>query len=182
MSCLCIPAARPGGLFKLLRAIWTAPTTLIGHAFAWLFGAAPAGRVGGTATRAYLYRLPVGRCQGLGAIAIGHVVVVEPAFMHERHDWLLAHELSHARQHDWLGPTYLVVHGLCQLVSALASKLAPVPGFPPQHAYNPLERLWLCVPFDILAAQQPPSGAQARALLQAFGISAEPEAPHSLAS
>jgi hypothetical protein len=151
---------------------------LLGHAFAWVFGATGPERVGGAATTAYLYRLPVGRCRGLGAIAIGHVVVIEPGFMHQRRDWLLAHELSHARQHDWLGPTYLIVHGFFQLASALAFSVAPRRGFPPQHAYNPLERAWLCVPFDILTAPQPPKGGQAMALLGAFGISTGAETLH----
>lgn len=167
-----VPVARRGGLFKLLRAVWTAPTTLLGHAFAWVLGATGGERVGGVATTAYLYRLPVGRCRGLGAIAIGHVVVIEPGFMQDRRDWLLAHELSHTRQHDWLGPTYLIVQGLFMLVSIVAFKAVPLPGLTPQHAYNPLERTWLCVPFDVLIAAQPPRGAQATALLRAFGLSA----------
>jgi len=171
MNRLCVPGPRRGGIFKILRAIWTAPTNLLGHVVARVLGANEAERVGGAATTAYLYRLPDGRGRGIGAIAIGHVIVVEREFMRERRDWLLAHELSHTLQHDWLGPTYLVAHGLLQLISALAYKLAPVPGFPPQHAYNPLERVWICVPFDILTLEQPPNGPEANALLRAYGIS-----------
>ena len=171
MNCLCVPVPRRQGLLKMVRAIWTAPTNLLGHIFARMFGATGAERIGGAATTAHLYRLPDGRCRGIGAIAIGHVVIVEREFMRDRRDWLLAHELSHTRQHDWLGPAYLVIHGLFQLISALAHKFAPVPGFPPQHAHNPLEREWICVPFDILTLKDPPSGAEASALLRAYGLS-----------
>lgn len=121
---------------------------------------------------AYLYRLPPGRLKGLGAIALGHAIVVEPEFMRGREAWVLAHELSHARQHDWLGPLYLPLHLCLQLLSVLASFLRPVRGYPPQHAYNPLERAFLCVPFDVLAAGAPPTGPLARELLAAFGLAA----------
>src|SRR5689334_17097230 len=137
------PKPRGGGAFALARAIWTAPTTSIGCGFARLCGCGPSARIGGRAVAAYLYRLPQGRLRGLGAIAIGHAIVVEPEFIAGRERWILAHELSHALQHDWLGPAYLVIHALFQLVSVIASGIRPISGFPPQHAYNPLERRWL---------------------------------------
>lgn len=156
----------------LLRAIWTAPTTLLGRALARAWGCGPGERIGGRAVPAYLYRLPVGRLRGLGAIALGHAIVVEPAFIRGREAWVLAHELSHARQHDLLGPFYLVLHGVLQLTSALICVVRPLRGYPPQHAYNPLERAFLCVPFDVLVKGAPPSGPLARELLAAFELAA----------
>ena len=133
-------------------------------------GCAPPERVGGVAVQAYLYRLPPGRLGGLGAIAIGHVIVVEPAFVVGREAWVLAHELSHARQHDFLGPLYLPMHGLLQLLSVVAALLRPIAGYPPQHAYNPLERGLLCVPFDVLVASHLPTSDTAKRVLVAFGL------------
>jgi len=167
---ICVPRPRASGWLRLLRAWWTAPTSAVGHGLARLVGCAPPERLGGVAVRAYLYRLPAGRLRGLGAIALGHVILVEPPFIAGREAWVLAHELSHARQHDFLGPLYLPVHGLLQLLSALAAWLRPLPGYPPQHAYNPLERGLLCVPFDVLVAPRPPSTDTARRVLAAFGL------------
>ncbi len=167
---ICVPRERAAGLARLLRAIWTAPTTLLGRTLARLVGCGPAQRLGGRAVPAYLYRLPHGRLRGLGAIALGHAIVVEPEFIRGREAWVLAHELSHARQHDFLGPAYLPAHGLCQLVSALLGLLRPIRGYPSQHAYNPLERGFLCVPFDVLANGELPRGPRAEQLLSAFGL------------
>src|SRR5882724_13190970 len=136
---ICIPRPRLAGPIGWLRALWTAPTTLLGCGFARAAGCGPGESVGGGAVSARLYRLPPGRLQGLGAIALGHAIVVEDGFMGAQGPWLLAHELSHARQHDFLGPSYLLVHGLFQLVSVLCSLVRPRRGYPPQHAYNPLE-------------------------------------------
>src|SRR5262245_41271048 len=149
-----IPKPRAEGVSDFVRMLWTAPTTLVGRLFARINGCGPGERVGGTATNAYLYHLPRGKLRGLGAIAIGHAIVVEPEFIAARRPWVLAHELSHTRQHDWLGPTYLVVHGLFQAFSLVASTVRPIRGFPPQHAYNPLERSLLSVPFDVLVAPE----------------------------
>jgi len=100
------------------------------------------------AASASLYRLrssPLSRA--LGAIAIGNVILAETHFVSGlRGRWVLAHELSHTRQHTWLGPFYLPVHFVFQIISALASVIRPVVNFPAQHAYNPLERLIMYVP------------------------------------
>jgi hypothetical protein len=165
-----VPKSQKQGVFALARFIWTTPTTSTGRLLARLSGCGVGERIGGPAVAAYLYRLPQGRLRGLGAIAIGHAIVVEPEFLAGREEWILAHELSHALQHDWLGPAYLVTHALFQLVSAIASGVRPISGFPPQHAYNPLERRWLCVPFDVLVAKALPSGAHATEVLSAFGL------------
>lgn len=135
-----------------------------------MVGCGPGEHLGGRAVPAHLYRLPPGRLRGLGAIALGHAIVVEPEFVAGRETWVLAHELSHARQHDFLGPLYLPAHALCQLVSVLLCLGRPLRGYPPQHAYNLLERALLCVPFDVLVNREPPRGARADALLSAFGL------------
>jgi hypothetical protein len=169
---ICVPRERTGGIIRPLRALWTAPTTLLGRGLARLAGCGPGERVGGHAVSAYLYRLPPGRLRGLGAIALGHAIVVEPEFIRGREAWVLAHELSHARQHDILGPGYLPMHALCQLASVLICLVRPIRGYPPQHAYNPLERALLCVPFDVLTQDEPPCGVRAAELLRAFGLPA----------
>jgi hypothetical protein len=156
-----------------LRTLWTGPTTLVGHAFARFAGCAAPERIGGSAAPAFLYRLPVGRLRGLGAIAIGHAIVVEPSFAAPRAPWIFAHELSHTRQHDWLGPAYLFVHAAFQLASAAIALFRPVDGYPPQHAYNVLERRLLCVPFDVLV-DGPPASPFAKQVLRAFALGHEP--------
>jgi hypothetical protein len=161
---------RAGGIWGLLRALWTAPTTLLGRGLARAVGCGPAERIGGRVAPAYLFRLPAGRLRGLSAIALGHAIVVEPEFLRGREAWVLAHELSHARQHDWLGPFYLLTHALLQLISVFGSLFRPLSGYPPQHAYNPLERAFLCVPFDVLVGREAPSGPRARELLKAFEL------------
>lgn len=49
--------------------------------------------------------------------------------------------------HDWLGPAYL-----------------------PLHAYNPLERVLLDVPFDVLLASEESLSSGDRRVLDAFGV------------
>jgi len=164
-----IPTPRRNGAPDVLRRLWTAPTTMIGHAVARLLGCHRPQRIGGPATNAWLYRLPAGRFKGWRAVAIGHVIIVEPALLAEHGRWLLAHELSHARQHDWLGPTYLPVHAMLLFLSMVLSCFRPVAGFSPWHAHNPLERILICVPVDVIA-DPPPRGALADSVLRAFGL------------
>jgi len=163
-----IPAARRGGAIGAIRQVWTAPTTLIGHATARMLGCRKPQRIGGQATRAWLYRLPAARFKRWRAVAIGHVIIVEPALLARHGRWLLAHELAHARQHDWLGPAYLPVHAMLLFFSMVMSCFRPVAGFSPWHAYNPLERVLICVPIDAIAV--PPEGALAEGVLRAFGL------------
>jgi len=163
-----IPAARRGGAIGAIRQVWTAPTTLIGHATARMLGCRKPQRIGGQATRAWLYRLPAARFKRWRAVAIGHVIIVEPALLARHGRWLLAHELAHARQHDWLGPAYLPVHAMLLFFSMVMSCFRPIAGFSPWHAYNPLERVLICVPIDAIAV--PPEGALADAVLRAFGL------------
>jgi hypothetical protein len=170
MTRLLVPTARKAGLVSALRAGWTAPTTFIGHAAARLLGCGRPQRVGGGATKAWLYLLPVGRFESMRGIAIGHAIIVEPAFLAARGRWLLAHELAHTRQHDWLGPTYLPVHAMLLLVSAAVSFFRPLAGFSPWHAYNPLERILICVPIDAVTNPPAPESALADGVLREFGL------------
>ncbi len=165
-----VPAIRIGGALERFRALWTMPTTLIGHAAARICGCAGPERIGGQATHAWLYRLPPGRFEGFGAIAIGHAIVVEPAFLKRHGDWLLAHELAHTLQHDWLGPAYLPLHGLALLTSALIYAIRPRPGLSPWHTYNPLERVFICVPVDAVTRPPPPGDPYGARVLRAFGL------------
>ncbi len=165
-----VPAIRKGSAFGPLRALWTMPTTLIGHAAARISGCGRPERIGGPATRAWLYRLPPRRFRGFGAIAIGHAIIAEPAFLERYGAWLLAHELAHTRQHDWLGPAYLPLHALSQLASALIYAIRPRAGFSPWHTYNPLERVFICVPADAVADPPPPGDPHAVRVLRAFGL------------
>ena len=170
MTRISIPTARRSGALGAFRKAWTAPTTLIGHAVAWLLGCRRPERIGGQATDAWLYRLAARRFEGWSGIAIGHVIIVEPAFLAVHGRWLLAHELSHTRQHDWLGPTYLPVHAMLLFLSMMMFFFRPVAKFSPWHAYNPLERVLICVPIDVIADPPAPEGAVADGVLRAFGL------------
>jgi hypothetical protein len=170
MYSLTIPTARRGGAIGVLRQVWTAPTNLAGHAIARVLNCGRPQYIGGEAARASLYCLPDGRLPAWRAVAIGHVIIVEPALLAQYGRWLLAHELSHARQHDWLGPIYLPAHAMLLALSGAVSLVRPVARFSPWHAYNPLERLLICVPIDALAVSPPPDGALADDVLQAFGL------------
>jgi hypothetical protein len=109
--------------------------------------------------------------RALGAIAIGNVILAESDFIFgTRGRWILAHELSHTRQHTWLGPLYLPIHAFWQILSTLVSMIRPVPVFPPQHAYNPLERMFLCVPFDTIANHTLIADDQRDEIWEAFGL------------
>ena len=164
-----VPTARRGGLRGALRSVWTAPTTLVGFAAAAMTGCGKAERIGSDAARAWLFRLPAGRLRGFRAIAIGHVIIVQESVLERHGAWLLAHELSHTRQHDWLGPAYLPAHAVLQLVSILIYLVRPLAKYAPSHAYNPLERRFMCVPIDALV-DPPRAGEPFDSVLRAFGL------------
>jgi hypothetical protein len=168
MTRLSIPTARRRGAIGALRRAWTAPTNLVGHAIARMLGCGSPQHIGGEATHAALYCLPAGRLTAWRAVAIGHVVIVEPALLARHGRWLLAHELSHARQHDWLGPAYLPVHAMLLALSGVISLVRPVAKLSPWHAYNPLERVLIDVPIDAIV--RPPEGDLADDVLQAYGL------------
>lgn len=83
---------------------------------------------------------------------------------------MLAHELSHTLQHDWLGPAYLPLHILCQIASSAINRARPVTGFTAIHAYNPLERVLLHVPFDVLLESDESLDSGDPRVLKMFGL------------
>jgi hypothetical protein len=155
-----------------LRALWTLPTNLLGHAVGLALCRRPPRRLRSPAASGWLYAIPAGsRFDGLGAVALGHAIVHASDFLAgERGRLALAHELSHVRQHDWLGPLYLPLHALAQLASALLYLARPRRDCTPQHAYNPLEQSFLCVGFDVLRASGAPFDEATTAVLDAFGV------------
>jgi hypothetical protein len=165
-----VPTRRQRGLCGAAHAVWTAPTTFLGHAFARLSGCPEADRIDASGASAWLYRLPPGRIRGFGAVAIGHVIILEPAFLERHGPWLLAHELSHTRQHDWLGPAYLPLHAILQAVSVVFYSIRPIAKFSPWHAYNPLERVLIRVPIDVIVDGRRPGGELASYILREFGL------------
>src|SRR5260370_28429470 len=171
MTRISIPAARRNGVLGAFRKAWTAPTSLIGHGVAWLLRCGTPQRVGGHATRAWLYCLPAGRFESLRGIAIRHVIILEPAFLAAHGRWVLAHELAHTRQHDWLGPTYLPVHAMLLFLSMVIFFFRPVSRLSPVHVYSPHDRRLICVPIDVIAVPPAPEGALAASVLHAFGLS-----------
>ena len=91
----------------LLGAVWSAPNSLVGLAFALLSGALPRWRDGllvATSNRGLAYWFLTRR--GFGAITFGRVVTSAiPLTPH-----LLMHESHHARQYEVLGPYFLPVY------------------------------------------------------------------------
>jgi hypothetical protein len=55
-------------------------------------------------------------------------------------------------------------------LSMLMFFFRPVAKFSPWHAYNPLERILICVPIDVIADPPAPEGADADSVLRAFGL------------
>jgi len=156
----------------LARWVWTLPTNLIGHALGCLACRCPPRRLKGPAGTAWLYLLPQGSWfRRLGAVAVGHVVLAERSFVSgDRGRWVLAHEMSHTRQHDWLGPAYLPLHALFQVASIVLTQIRPVPGFTAWQAYNPLERVLLHVPFDVLLESEESLSSGDPRVLNSFGV------------
>jgi hypothetical protein len=132
----------------LLRALWTWPTNLVGHLAGLVVSGGRRRRVGGPVAAAWLY--PIRPRLGLdwvGAVTLGHVILARPGMLDgegERARLTLAHELAHARQHDWLGPLYLPLHILAQLTSAALS-LRGAPVVSRVHDDNPLEQTFICL-------------------------------------
>jgi len=166
-----LPKPRRRGI---LHRLWLRPTNLIGHAVARLVGAQGPYPVGSDRAPAEYYLLPDNFRWWFGAVALGHVILAQPGFLQgEAGKWTVAHELSHTRQHDVLGPFYLPLHGALQALSALLSVLRSVPEYSVMHAYNPLERAFLCVPFDYLVslrAGRAVVGENEQEVLRAFGV------------
>lgn len=127
-----------------MRGLWTLPTNLLGHGVGALVSFSLGRPVGGPAARARLYiiRMPV--VEKLEGITLGHAILLSPDFAEGTFGRLvLAHELAHTRQHDVLGPLYLPLHAVAQVLSAAAWLAKPIEGSDPVHAHNPLEERWL---------------------------------------
>jgi hypothetical protein len=158
------------------RALWTSPTNALGHLAGLLVSGRRPRRVGGPAARAWLYAIrPRRGLDWVGAVTLGHAILARPGMLDgaDAHARLtLAHELAHARQHDWLGPLYLPLHALAQLVSAALS-LGARPTVSRVHDANPLEQTFICIG---AGATRPPypagldTEAERERFLAAFGV------------
>ena len=177
---------RRHGPIAWLRALWTLPTNVLGHAAGLLLSRQRPVRVNGPAAHAWLYpnrnRL-VGRWW-FGAVTLGHVILYQPPiFDGLRGKLILAHELAHTRQHDWLGPLYLPLHIVAQTTSAVLSLFAPA-HHSRVHDHNPLEQTFICLG---ASGYGPLAGGEvfiadgercdAEAMLAAFGLSRWGRAP-----
>jgi hypothetical protein len=133
---------------RLLRALWTLPTNVLGHVAGIIVSNRPPRRVGGPAARAWVYRIRPGLgLDWVGAVTLGHVILARPGMLDgpDLHARLtLAHELAHTRQHDWLGPLYLPLHILAQATSAALS-IGRRPRVSRVHDHNPLEQTFICI-------------------------------------
>ena len=144
-------------------------------------------RVSGPAAFAWLYEIRPGLgLDWVGAVTIGHVILHRPRLFEGLEGQLiLAHELAHTRQHDWLGPLYLPLHILAQATSAILS-LAGRPAHSRVHDHNPLEQTFICLGASAYAplargARFGGSGTDderpsvsAATMLAAFGLPQEP--------
>lgn len=143
-----VPAARSRRLaVRVLRGLWTLPTSLLGHLLGLLVSGQRPRRIEGPAAVGWLYPIrTVPWLRGFGAVTIGHAILHRPhLFEGDAGRLVLAHELAHTRQHDRLGPFYLPTHILAQGASALLSSRAKVVHTSLVHDRNPLEETWICL-------------------------------------
>ncbi len=159
--------------------MWTTPTNLIGHLAGLVVSGGRSRRVRGPAAHGWLYAIRPGLgLNWVGAVTLGHVILYRPGMFDGRVGRLvLAHELAHTRQHDWLGPLYLPLHILAQLVSALLS-IGSSPRHSRVHDNNPLEQTFICLgasAYAPLARGERIAGfvddnCNAESMLAAFGL------------
>jgi hypothetical protein len=158
--------------------LWTLPTNLLGNLAGLLASGGPPVRVKGSAASAWLYAIRPGLgLDWVGAVTLGHAILHRPRmFDGRRGQLILAHELAHTRQHDWLGPLYLPLHIVAQSASALIS-LFTARHHSRVHDHNPLEQTFICLgasAYDALAAgdtfSTPDGRCDADAMLAAFGL------------
>src|SRR5262249_2268433 len=130
-------------LLRVVRALWTLPTNILGHAAGFVAsGGKLPRRVEGPAAVGWLYPIkPRIGLDWVGGVTLGHAILY-PRGILDGPDLparlTLAHELAHTRQHDVLGPVYLPLHIAAQAVSTLLSLGRPVV-VSRQHDRNPLE-------------------------------------------
>lgn len=172
-----LPRPRSAALpIRWLRALWTAPTNAVGWAACRVLSGQRGVRVGGAAARGWIY--PVRRGIGLdwiGAVTLGHhILYLDGMFEGPRGRLVLAHELAHTRQHDWLGPLYLPLHVVAQAVSVLISLLQPGrPVHSRVHDHNPLEQTFITLAAGATDAWPEPAtraGLTPDKLLSAFDV------------
>jgi hypothetical protein len=131
---------------RAVRFAWTLPTNVLGHIAGILVSGSLGAAVGGNRACGRLYVIRMPGLRWIGGITLGHAILLSPKLVAgSRGRIVLAHELAHTRQHDVLGPFYLPLHAVAQLLSAIAWVVRPVPSSDPVHAHNPLEQRWLCV-------------------------------------
>jgi hypothetical protein len=162
-------------LVALLRAVWTAPTNIVGHAAGLLVSGRAPRRVGGPAAVGWLYRIRPGLgLDWVGAVTLGHAILYRPGMLEGGSlsaRLTLAHELAHTRQHDWLGPLYLPLHLLAQAVSAILSWRRGRPVVSRVHDRNPLEQTFICIAAGATRGPLPLSdGHDTEGFLAAFGV------------
>jgi hypothetical protein len=119
---------------------------ILGHLAGVLVSRRRPARVAGPAAFAWLYEIRPGLGLGwVGAVTLGHVILHRRGIFEGLEGQLiLAHELAHSRQHDWLGPLYLPLHILAQATSAILS-LSGRPAHSRVHDHNPLEQTFICL-------------------------------------
>jgi len=158
-------------LLRLARALWTLPTNVLGHTAGLLVSGRFPRRVGGPAAVGWLYPIrPRIGLDWVGAVTLGHAILYSRGLLDGEAlpaRLTLAHELSHTRQHDVLGPLYLPLHVLAQTASAVFS-IGGTPVISRVHDWNPLEQTLICLSAG--AAHEPlPETLDTDAYLAAFG-------------
>jgi hypothetical protein len=176
---VCLPRPRRmRGPLRWLWRLWTLPTNLVGHAGGLLASGALPTRFRGPAADAWLYPIRPGRgLDWVVAVTLGHAILHRPGlFEGSLGRLILAHELAHTRQHDWLGPLYLPLHIVAQSTSALLS-LFSERHHSRVHDHNPLEQTFICLGasgYGRLARGEsfasPDGVCDAVAMLAAFGL------------
>jgi hypothetical protein len=139
---------------RAARALWTLPTNLLGHLAGWMAsGGRMPRRVGGPAAVGWLYPIRSGLgFDWVGAVTLGHAILHRPGVVDgptTAARLTLAHELSHTRQHDLLGPLYLPLHILAQGVSALLTRGKAIT-VSRVHDLNPLEQTFIAISSSVL--------------------------------
>jgi hypothetical protein len=157
---------------RLLRALWTLPTNLLGHLAGLLASGRLPRRVGRRAAVGWLYPIRPGLgLDWVGAVTLGHAILHRPGVLDGPTTparLTLAHELAHTRQHDWLGPFYLPLHILSQAASALLTRGKPVT-VSRVHDCNLLEQAWIAIPSSAPRAPGA-SDDEVAEVLAAFGV------------
>jgi hypothetical protein len=169
-----MPAARSrNALVRVVRAVWTLPTNVIGHVAGFVAsGARWPRRIGGPAAVGWLYPIRPGvGLDWVGAVTLGSAILYTRGMLDGRSlraRLTLAHELAHTRQHDWLGPLYLPLHIAAQVASAALSLVRGAPVVSRVHDWNLLEQTFICLAAGAAHAPLPPE-LDVERLLTALG-------------